>query len=350
MTICKRCVMDTTDPNITFDEHGVCNHCKNVNPFEKLVKDIKSAGRGKRYDCLEGLSGGCDSSYLALLAWKHGLRVLTTQLDNGWGTPEADHNVKVILDKTGWDFKRCIVSAKVFDDLHIAYLKASVVDIEVPSDHAIAAWNYSLAAKEEIHYIISGSNTATEGIMPLAWGWNKGDLANIRDIHRRYGKMPLSTFPTMGPLKKSYYELVHHVRQVFPLNLVDYNREIAKEELAREFGWKDYGLKHFESIITRFYQGYILPKKFGIDKRKAHYSALICSGQMTREEALDLLSKPIDYPQLEEDKKIVFQRLGFSEEEFEAIMNLPIRSHKDFKSDEWIFSLIRRFRFVRKFL
>lgn len=350
--------MDTTDPNISFDENGFCNHCNSYFSSEskfvvkgdegkKKLKDIfeqiKESGKTKDYDCLLGVSGGTDSSYVAFLAWKNGLRVLLTHLDNGWNTTVSEKNIEAIINKTGFDIIKEKADLNEFHDLQIAFLKASVVDIEMLTDHALAAWVYKLAAKKQIKYILSGTNFVTESIMPKAWGHQKNDLTNLKAIHKKFGKVKLRTFPTMSLFERVSYRLFKKICFVSLLNYVDYNKEEAKRILKQEFAWEDYGGKHYESIFTKFYQSYILPRKFGIDKRKAHLSTLICSGQINRNEAFRELEKPLySEKELAHDKQYVLNKLELSEEEFEQFMNLPIKKHSDYRSDEWIYELLRR--------
>ena len=360
--MCKRCVMDTTEPDIVFDEKGICNHCKDYFEIEKklvfkgeegkkkleeIVNKIKEDGKHKKYDCVLGVSGGVDSSYVAYLAKEFGLRVLLINLDNGYNTEIADKNVENIVEKTNFDMYTYKVNFEEFKDLHLAYLKASVLDVEVVTDHAIAAAIYDIANKKGIKYILSGTNIVTEGILPQSWIYNKNDLRNLKAIHKRYGKVKLKTYPTMGLYKKIYYEFFKGIQFISLLNSVDYNKKEAKKVLQSEFGWEDYGGKHYESIFTKFYQAYILPTKFGIDKRKAHLSTLICSGQITREEALNELEKTLyEKDELERDKKYVLKKLGLSEKEFEDLMKLPIKKHQEYgtQEDEWIYRLLRRLK------
>ena len=358
--ICTRCVMDTTDPEIKFDENGVCNHCKRYEELvrlklltgeerEKRLKEIvgkiKRYGKNKKYDCIIGVSGGVDSSYVAYIAKKLGLRPLAVHLDNGWDTELAISNMEKILKKLDIDLYTYVVDWEEFRDLQLAYFKASVVDIEVVTDHAIIAALYDIADKRKIKYILSGSNIVTEGIMPNSWGYNKNDLRNLKDIYKRYGTVKLKTYPTMGLFKWLYYRFIKGIQTIPLLNYVDYNKKEAKKLLISEFGWEDYGGKHYESIFTKFYQAYILPTKFNIDKRKAHLSTLICSGQISREEALEELKKPLYVAdELERDKEYVLKKLGLSEKEFEDLMKLPVKEHQEYKTDEWIFLPLSRLK------
>jgi len=358
--ICKRCVMDTTVPDIVFDENGICNNCKDYfekdnkivfkgeegrNKFQEIAEKIKIDGKTNRYDCIVGVSGGTDSSYVAYLAKKSDLRVLLVHIDNGWNSEISEKNIQNIVEKTGFDYCKYEVDWEEFRDLQIAYLKASVMDIEVITDHAIKAAIYDIASKNGIKFILSGSNIATEGIMPKSWVHTKEDLRNLEAIHKRYGEIKLKTYPKMGLSKFVSYILLKGIQNVSPLDYVEYDRKEAKRILQSEFGWEDYGRKHSESIFTRFYQGYILPRKFNIDKRKAHLSTLICSGQITREEALKELGKPFyEEDELERDKKYVLEKLNLSEKDFEELMKLPIKRHDEYATNEWIYSLLRRLK------
>lgn len=347
---CTKTVMDNiADPNISFDDNGVCNyyyeyfkkeqqHVKKGEEgatfFEKKINEIKQAGKNKSYDCILGLSGGVDSSYLAYLAKKEGLHPLVVHFDNGWNSELAVKNIENIVTTLGFDLYTYVINWEEFKDLQLAYLKASVIDIEVITDHAIAATLYQLAAKHKINYFLSGYNIVTEAILPKAWVFNKQDAENIKDIHKHYGTVPLKTFPMLTMAKKRYYSMLMNVESVTLLNYIDYNKTKVKELLQKELNWKDYGGKHYESVWTRFYQGYILPEKFKVDKRKAHLSTLICSGQITKEEALEELKRPIyNAHQLEDDKEFVLKKLGLSENQFKELMALSPQPHTKFKTE-----------------
>ena len=347
---CSVTVMDNiADPDISFDAKGVCNYVYDYsqaareNVFEgeegksrlqTLVAKIKEDGKGKQYDCLIGLSGGVDSSYVAYLVKQLGLRPLAVHLDNGWNSELAVKNVENIISRLGFDLFTLVVNWEEFKDIQLAYLKASVVDIEVVSDHAIFATMYKLAKEKKIGYIISGTNVVTEQIMPPSWLYKKMDFANLKDIHSKFGKKALKTYPTFDFKKHVYYSAILKLQPISILNYVPYNKAEIKELIKKELDWRDYGGKHYESIFTKFYQAYILPEKFHIDKRKAHLSTLICSGQMTRDEAQSELQKPLyDPADLAADKEYVLKKLGLKPDEFEAIMQLPVRRHEEFKSD-----------------
>jgi len=299
------------------------------------VARIKADGRGKKYDCLIGISGGVDSTYVAYLVKQLGLRPLAVHLDNGWNSELAVKNVENIVTRLGYDLYTLVINWEEFKDIQLSYLKASVVDIEVVSDHAIFSTMYKLAKEKQISYIISGTNIVTEHIMPSSWLYQKMDFANLKDIHNRYGHVRLKTYPLLNFRKYLYYSAVLRLNPVSILNYVPYNKKEIKGVISRELGWRDYGGKHYESVFTKFYQAYILPEKFKIDKRKAHLSTLICSGQITKEEALAELEQPIYPPsELKDDKEYVIKKLGLTEEEFDEIMSRPPRRHQEFKTDK----------------
>jgi N-acetyl sugar amidotransferase len=349
--------MDTTDPGITFDKDGVSNYWHDYQAFQarqpneedrkreltEVVERIKAAGRGKKYDSVIGLSGGIDSSYLAYLAKQLGLQPLAVHFDNGWNSELAVSNIEKLVSKLGYDLETFVMDWDEFRDIQRAYFKASVIDLEVPTDHMIFGALYKTASRYGIKYILSGSNNATEWLLPRAWYYLKDDLVNLRAIHRAYGELPLRKLPVLGIWQHAYYQFVRGIRSVSILDLIDYRKDEAKNLLTEQVGWRDYGGKHYESTFTRFFQGYILPRKFGVDKRKAHLSSLILSGQMTREEALRELQQPTyDLDLQQQDKAYVAKKLGFSREEFEAVLALPNRSHESFGTDEQQRRVLRR--------
>lgn len=362
---CVQCVMDTNDdPHMTFDNDGVCYYCHYYKQqTEKLVKScadgeailkatvekIKAAGSGKTYDCLIGLSGGVDSSYVAYLAKRLGLRPLCIHFDNGWNSELSVANIHTLVNRLGFDLETYVVDWEEFRDVQLAYLKASVIDIEAVTDHAIYGTLYRCALKNNIPYILGGHNVATEGVLPFHWTYHKEDDINIKAIHKAYGTRPLKTFPFYNDAmkrrsKRSGIEIVNI------LNWIHYDKDAAKAELQKAFGWRDYGGKHHESIWTRFYQSYILPRKFGVDKRKAHLSSLICVGQLSREEALMLIERPVyDDALLQTDKNFVLKKLGLSEAEWEALMTQPVRNHREFDTQGSLFNhypVLKPFRFL----
>lgn len=344
---CTISVMDTIgDPDITFDDQGICNYYyeykkaeqqfilkgeEGKRKLEELAATIRQAGQGQEYDCIMGLSGGVDSTYIAWLAKELNLRPLAVHFDNGWNSELAVQNIENIVNKLGFDLFTYVINWEEFRDLQKAYLKASVIDIEAITDHAIFATLYRLAGEKKIKYILSGTNVHTEQTLPKSWVHPKADHINIKSIHRRFGTLPLKTFPFMDGKVKRYYHQIIGVRSVSLLNFVEYDKNKVKQLIEKELGWRDYGGKHYESIWTRFYQGYILPEKFKVDKRKAHLSDLIFGGQISKAEAIEELKKPIyDPEQFKVDYEFVLKKLGFTREEFEALMKEPRRSHYDF--------------------
>lgn len=352
---CALSVMDNiADPDITFDEKGICNYYYEYLEKEKkfvfkgnegetklkeIAEQIIESGKGKKYDCITGASGGVDSTYVCLLAKKLGLRPLVVHFDNGWNSETANKNIENIISKLGFDLYTLVVDWNEFKDLQLAYLKASVVDIEALTDHAIFGTLYKLAAENNIKYILSGSNIVTEATLPKSWIFDKSDDQNIKDIHKHYGTIPLKTFPFFGFREKKIFAGLKNIETITPLNFIHYNKAKTKQVIQEELGWRDYGGKHYESVFTRFYQGYILPEKFKIDKRKAHLSDLIFSNQITKQQALEELEKPIIEPQqLKEDYDFVLKKLGLSKTEFEAILALPRKEHTDFATIQSIFN------------
>ncbi len=341
--------MDGSDPDIVFDEDGLSNHWHEYQALiatqpdaaakkarlEKLLAAVRADGRGKPYDCVIGLSGGVDSSYVTWLAKQWDLRPLIVHFDNGWNNELAVRNIENICKNLGFELHSFVMDWDEFRDLQRAYFRASVVDLEVPTDHMISGALYRLAAKHGLKYILSGLNYATESVMPRSWNYAKFDLVNLKNIHKSFGERPLKKLPALGVWQRAWYQLVRGIHSEPVLDLVDYNKAEAKALLMRELDWVDYGGKHYESLFTRFYQGYILPRKFGVDKRKAHLSNLILSGQMTRDDALrELQQPPYDELLQERDKAYVRKKLGFTESEFEALLALPNQRHEIYGTDK----------------
>lgn len=356
--ICSRCVMDSSDPDITFDNAGVCSHCRDFETrqrrkiytgveaqklLEDSVREIRAAGEGKEYDSIIGLSGGIDSSYLALQAKKLGLRPLAVHFDNGWNSELSVKNIENIVRKLDFDLFTYVIDWEEFRDLQVSFFKASVIDIELLTDNAIFSSLYRVAREKNVHYLLNGQNMATESVMPKAWVHLKSDLKNIHAIQKRFGTMKIQSFPTIGPWRQLYYQKTGLLKSVCLLDYLPYNKEEAMKVLKKELGWKYYGGKHYESIFTKFYQAYVLPVKFGVDKRRAHFSSLICSGQMARDDALTALGQEL-YPEeiLKRDRDYVLKKLGFSEEEFEGIMKLPVKSHLDYPSNQPLYEFMER--------
>lgn len=351
---CSKCILDSDDdPLFQLDENGICNNCHYYadqarlfmkkgedadNLLNKTISEIKGYGKNRKYDCLIGLSGGVDSSYVAYSAKKFGLRALCVHFDNGWNSELAVMNIQNIVNKLGYDLCTYVINWEEFKDLQLAYLKASVIDIEVLTDHAIYGTLFKIAKQNEIKYVLGGLNVATEGILPYHWTYDKKDFINIKDIHKKYGEKKLDTFPFLDRKMKRFINR-SGVEFVNYLNWIPYVKAEVKKLLQKELEWRDYGGKHYESVWTRFYQGYILPTKFGVDKRKAHLSTLICSGQLTREEALLEMEKPLyDEGLLKVDKEFVLKKLELTEPEFENIMKQPVRNHKEFDTEGSFFN------------
>jgi N-acetyl sugar amidotransferase len=351
---CTRCVLDVKDdPSITFDRNGVCSHCTNYDELERqfvktgeegdrqlaaVIQEIKNSSKGKQYDCIIGLSGGVDSTYLAWQCNKFGLNPLAVHFDNGWNSELAVKNIETIVTRLNIDLATYVIDWEEFRNLQLAFLKASVVDIEMITDHAIMATMYKLALKHKINYILSGTNIVTEAILPSNWIHPKDDHIHIRAINKQFGTLPLRKFPLFNSWTKIRVAL-RGIRKVSLLNYMPYNKAEVKKFLIDTLGWRDYGGKHYESVFTRFYQGYILPHKFGIDKRKAHLSNLICSGQITREEALAELKVPAYDPVVKKsDYEFVLKKLELSGEAFEEIMQQPVRLHSQYPVHKSIFS------------
>lgn len=360
---CTHCILNTDDdPAISFDEKGVCNYCRQYKKYEAtleqkgtvnaeglaaVVSTIKEKGKGRPYDSILGLSGGTDSSYVALQAHKLGLRPLAVHFDNGWNSELSVRNIENIVQKLNIPLYTLVVDWEEFRNLQLAFFKASVVDIEMITDHAIVATLYKLAIKHDIPYILSGTNYVTEFILPPHWIHRKADYIHIRALQEKFNGDPLRTYPLFD-LKTRLRALLKRIESISILNYLPYDKEVAKQELFQELGWRDYGGKHYESIFTRFYQGYILPRKFKIDKRRAHVSNLICSGQLTRAQALEELQKPVyDEALLRSDYEFVIKKLGVSRETFEAWMNTPQIPHDAYPVEKEIYDRLPLLKIFR---
>jgi len=349
--ICSNCIMDTSDSKITFDSRGRCEYCNNYDdnilpnwhPDERgereisaQIEKIKRDGAGKDHDCLIGLSGGVDSSYVTYLAKeKFGLRPLLYHVDAGWNSQQAVNNIEKLVDGLGLDLFTEVINWPEMRDLQLAFFKAQVPHIDTPQDHAFFAGLYNFAAKNGVKYILTGANYSTECVRePLEWHYHASDLRQLKDIHKQFGTRPLKTFPTSDILTfKIYYRFVKGVRVVKPLNYVPYHKEEAMDELVERFGWQKYAHKHYESRFTRFYEGYWLPTKFGYDKRRAHFSSLILTGQMTRDEALRRIAEPAYNPEnIAEDFEYIATKLGLTVAELQEILAGPKKSYRDYKN------------------
>ncbi|WP_367275860.1 N-acetyl sugar amidotransferase [Microcella sp.] len=358
---CVRTIMDTTDPDIWFDEYGVSSHVigfeanlaaevraaqagERLGELDELVARIKQAGEGKPYDCVIGISGGVDSSYLALQAVKLGLRPLAVHFDSGWNSELAVDNIHNLVTKLGLDLYTHVVDWREMKDLQLSFFKASVANADTPTDHAFGWVAYSQAKKYGIKYILSGANFASESILPTAWGYNAGDAKHVAAIQKQFGSVKLKTYPLMGLVKRNlWYPEVRRIRTAALLNYMPYVYKDAKRAIAEELGWRDYGGKHYESVFTRYFQGYYLPHKFGFDKRLAHYSSLILSDQMTRDEALALM-ETANYPEelRRQDHEFIAKKLGVGVDELEAIYARPPVPYSAYPNAEAIWSKIRQ--------
>lgn len=354
--ICTNCVMDTSDPNIIFDENGVCDHCnkfyKHILPkwhtdergraaLEAIVKKIKKAGEGKEFECIIGISGGTDSSYLTYIAKEElGLRPLVFHVDAGWDSQVAVNNIEKLIDKLGLDLFTVVINWEEMRDLQLAFFKAGVPHIDTPQDHAFFATMYNFAEKHNIKYILTGANYSTECVNnPIDWMYYQSDYIQLLDIHKRFGTRPLVTFPITSILRhKVYLPYFKGIRLVHPLNYIPYIKKDAIQLLVEKFGWQEYGEKHFESRFTRFYEGYWLYKKFGYDTRRVKYSSLILTGQMKRDEALGMLkAPPLDEETVRQESEYVATKLGISLEELLGYLSAPNRSYRDYRSQRWLY-------------
>jgi len=346
------------DPSIAFDADGLCSHCLRYDSLvatrvltgeagrralDELVDRIKASGRGREYDCIVGVSGGVDSTYVAYLVKQRGLRPLAVHFDNGWNSELAVMNIERVLRKLDIDLYTYVVDWNEFKDLQIAFLRASTPDGEIPTDHAINALLWREAARRGVRYIISGMNFATESINVHDWSYGHSDWRYIKDVHRRFGSVKLKTYPHFTPAYLLYVSLIRGVRNVSILNYVDYRKEEVMALLQDELGWVYYGGKHHESIYTRFFQGYILPRKFGIDKRYGHLSDLINAGQLTRDQALSEIQSPTYAQELQrQDLSYVCKKFGLSEFQFEQIMNETPKSFRDYRNSYDLVQCMRR--------
>ncbi|WP_354557554.1 N-acetyl sugar amidotransferase [Rhizobium aquaticum] len=344
---CTRCVMDTSDPEITFDAEGVCNHCHEFDGLrgtqwfpdevgrrrlEAILDGVRREGAGKEYDCILGLSGGADSTYLAMKMKEWRLRPLVVHVDAGWNSELAVANIERVVKYCNYDLHTHVVDWEEMRDLHLAYLKAGVPNQDVPQDHVFFATLYNFATANGIRAIFSGGNLATEAVFPRSWHGSAMDVINLKAIHSRFGSRPLKTYSTISFLKYYFwYPFFKKMRTVRPLNYMPYDKAAAIQEMTQTFGYKPYDRKHGESLFTKLFQNYYLPKKFGYDKRLPHYSSMILSGQMTRDEALRKLSEPLyDSRELETDIAFFCKKLRISRAEFDDLLAAPNRQHADF--------------------
>jgi len=349
--------MDTTDPLIQFDSEGVCNYCngydamdflhyskaEGMRRLEPILQKIKREGKRNEYDCIMGLSGGIDSSYAALRSVELGLRPLFVHFDSGWNSELSVRNIENIVKHLGHDLSTTVCDWEEMRSLQRSFFLSGLVNCDVPQDHAFIAVLYQTAADNGIRYWISGHNRATESVMSPAWrGYTSQDWTHIRSVHAHFGGKPLVRYPHYTFFDRFVrYPYLKRIRSVNILDYLEYNKSSAKEYLERTVGWRDYGGKHRESILTRFFQGHYLIERFGYDKRKAHLSSLIVSGQLSREDALDELSRPAySDNELSDDRDFVLKKLGFTEAEWQGVLSGPHRTERDFGSDERLFHVL----------
>jgi N-acetyl sugar amidotransferase len=356
--------MDESAPDLALDEQGLCRYCRDFDrqqaqpgqdpeslrrAGDAWVAKLKAAGRLRRYDCVMGLSGGADSSYALLLAKRLGLRPLAVHVDNGWNSELAVMNIENLVRKLDVDLHTVVIRWNEFRELQLAFLRAGVVDLEMPSDHVIIAGIVQTAFRYLIRYVVSGDNTATEVTLPPTWNHRKTDRRNLRAIHDAFTNESLSSVPQLSTLGMLFAQRVLRQEWFRILSHYPYVKAAAIEELRREIGWRPYPGKHGESIITRFYQGFILARKFGIDKRRIHLSRLICTGQTTREAALaELEAPPYDPELIQIDREFVIKKFGITEREFDELMRSPPHAHVEYASEEqylpYVFALNRSVR------
>ena len=355
--VCRNCVMDTSDSKISFDESGLCDHCQNfyqnIEPnwdyqttgpkrLGSLVEQIKKEGRGKEFDCIIGLSGGMDSSYLLYYAKEVlGLRPLAYSVDTGWTLNVAIENIEKLVRGLGLELHTEIINWNEMKDLQLAFFKSQVAYQDLPQDHVIFAGLYNYAVKNKIKYVLTGGNLSTECVRePIEWVY-QNDLTHIKDIHKKFGQRPIKDLPMTSMFKyKLYYRFVKGMKVVRVLDMIPYTKEDATKTLHDKFDWQPYQNKHFESVFTRFYEGYWLVNKFGFDKRRAHFSSLILTKQLEREKALDILANPpYDEKQAMKDLEYICRKLSISKDDFLAMMNEPNKTYKDYKNTSWLIAI-----------
>jgi N-acetyl sugar amidotransferase len=367
--MCKRCIMDTSDPEIVFDADGICNHCKEYEKKLKIInatdsnvahqyalnmlEKIKKDGRGKKYDCVIAYSGGADSTFVVDWAKKAGLRAILVTVDDGWGLEETARNIKRVSEKTGFPLEIFYIDHDEINDLYRSFILANVIDIEMPIDQALQAVFVKTAKKYKVKYILTGSNIQTEGIMAKSWAFNKQDLKNILDIHKHFGKVELKQYPMISLWTLYWYRLTKSIQYFKPLWYMEYDRAEAVEYFQKEYGWEPYE-KNSESIFTRFDKRVILPCKFGVDKKRGNYSAMIMSGQLTRSQAKKMIEYGNDYHPAElwiEDLKVVCDRLEFDREWFVSKYLFAKRvPHTNYATYAWLYKIIGFLKKVRNFI
>lgn len=352
--ICNRCIMDTSDPEIQFDDKGNCNHCNSAfdlaqttwfpgpdgkKILEEKLEVIRQEEKYKEFDCIIGLSGGVDSSYLAYYAVNNGLRPLVVHVDCGWNSELAVKNIENVVKKLNIELHTFVVNWEEMKDLQRSFFKASLPDQDIPQDHAIFAALYNFAEQNKIKYVLNGLNFATECIMPQNWGYQAMDYRHLKSIHKKFGEKKLKDYPHINFFQRYiYYTVIKRMVIINPLNYINYRKEEAIETLQGNLGWQYYGGKHHESRFTKFFQSYYLPNKFNFDKRRAHLSSMIVSGQISRIDALEKMKEDVySKNEITNDLEYVAKKLDWSPQEFRAIIDLPPKRHQDFPTNESLF-------------
>ncbi len=356
--ICTNCVMDTSDTRIVFDEKGICDHCNdfnnNIKPnwhtdergraeLARIIEKIKKEGKGKDFDCILGLSGGVDSSYMLHIAVKEfGLRPLVFHVDGGWNSELAVHNIQMLVDKLGLDLYTEVINWEEMRDFQLAFFKSGVPHIDIPQDHAFVATLYNFAYKYNIKYILNGGNISTECVRnPMEYLYYGTDMTQINDIIRQFGTVKMKTYPFSSIFRHKFFlRYIKGLKVVRSLNYMPYIKADALKLLESEYGWKPYPQKHFESRFTKFYEGYWLPERFGFDTRRVQFSSLILTGQMTREAALELLKKPAyNIETIEDEFNYIATKIGITPEELKGYFKMPKKFYWDYKNQEKVFNL-----------
>ncbi len=348
---CQRCLYDETFPNITFDKEGICNYCRffeqmeKENPLgeegERLLKEqldeVKKSGKGKKYDCIVGVSGGCDSSFLIYKLVEHGVRPLAVHFDNTWNSSIATQNIYTVLDKLGVELETYVVNNKEFDDIIKSFLLAGVKDIDIPTDIAFITVLYKIAAKYGLKYIVEGHSFRTEGMTPMNWVYMDGKY--IESVHNKYGSVKRKTYPNLTMFKFLNWTAIKGIKRIRPLYHIDYDKEEAKKFLTKEFGWEWYGGHHYENRWSRFLFTYYFPNRYNIDYNIIGYAAQVRTGQISRQEGERLINEP----RIEDEEivEIIKKRLNFSDEEFEKIINAPYHDYTEFKTYKPFFEKFR---------
>jgi N-acetyl sugar amidotransferase len=351
--------MDTTDPEITFDQQGICNHCYDFDnviskrwfpnedgkrQLEQIFNKIKHERKNFEYDCILGLSGGLDSSYLALVMKEYDMRPLVVHVDAGWNSELAVYNIEKVVKYCGYDLHTHVMNWPEVRDLQLAYLKAGVANQDVVQDHAFFASLYHFAVDNKINYVINGGNIATEGVFPQSWHHAAMDAVNLKAIHKKFGKLPLRDYKTISFLQYYfYYPFIKKMKVVRPLNYMPYSKELALAELKEKIGYKPYGRKHGESRFTKFFQNHYLPVKFNMDKRKPHLSSMVLSGLMSREQAMEELKKPLyEENELREDKYYIAKKLGITVEQLDEYVTSPGHDYSEYANWDSRYAFMKR--------